>query len=209
MLYPFSRLCRPARSPASDGPAARKKRGFNLIESAIVLGVVGLVIGGIWVAASAVNENWKATKHAQEIVLIANRAMALLKGQSYSLAVWTTPITELLAAGVFPEDMPVISGYPRNPWGGAVSVGLAPGSPVKTFEVATRGLGYGACTKVVFAVAGTFKDGDFLIFVLTQQTPGSIQTGYTCTHNQDIRLWRNFGLTGHSNTSGKERIVNE
>lgn len=29
--------------------------GFNLIETAIVLGVVGFVIGGIWVAASAVN----------------------------------------------------------------------------------------------------------------------------------------------------------
>ena len=157
MLYPSLRLCRPANSPTSGGPALRKKRGFSLIESAIVLGVVGLVIGGIWVAASAVNENWKATKHAQEIVLITNRAMALLKGQSYSLAVWTTPITELLAAGVFPEDMPVIGGYPRNPWGGQVSVGLAPGSPVTRFEVATRGLGYAACTKVVFAVAGSFK----------------------------------------------------
>lgn len=30
------------------------KSGFNLVESAIVLGVIGLVIGGIWVAASAV-----------------------------------------------------------------------------------------------------------------------------------------------------------
>jgi len=34
-------------------------RGFNLVEAAIVLGVVGLVIGGIWVAASTVSENHK------------------------------------------------------------------------------------------------------------------------------------------------------
>lgn len=35
----------------------RSKRGFNLIEAAIVLGVVGLVIGGLWVAAAKVREN--------------------------------------------------------------------------------------------------------------------------------------------------------
>ena len=37
----------------------KTRRGFNLIESAIVLGVVGAVIGGIWVAASAVNDHIK------------------------------------------------------------------------------------------------------------------------------------------------------
>ena len=35
---------------------------FSLIEAAIVLGVVGLVIGGIWVGASVVNENIKVTQ---------------------------------------------------------------------------------------------------------------------------------------------------
>lgn len=44
--------------PAAHRPCSlrrrTKRRGFNLIEAAIVLGVIGLVIGGIWVAASAV-----------------------------------------------------------------------------------------------------------------------------------------------------------
>lgn len=40
------------------------KSGFSLIEAAIVLGVVGLVIGGIWVAAAAVNES-----HKQSVIL--------------------------------------------------------------------------------------------------------------------------------------------
>jgi len=35
----------------------RGSEGFNLVEAAIVLGVVGLVIGGIWVAASGVQRN--------------------------------------------------------------------------------------------------------------------------------------------------------
>jgi len=32
------------------------RRGFNLVEAAIVLGVIGLVIGGIWVAAAQMQE---------------------------------------------------------------------------------------------------------------------------------------------------------
>jgi type II secretory pathway pseudopilin PulG len=39
-----------------------RKRGFSLIEAAIVLGVVGLVIGGIWVAAADVSDNIKANR---------------------------------------------------------------------------------------------------------------------------------------------------
>lgn len=40
------------------------RRAFSLIEASIVLGVVGLIIGGIWVAAAAVNENmkWRQTE---------------------------------------------------------------------------------------------------------------------------------------------------
>jgi type II secretory pathway pseudopilin PulG len=30
----------------------QSQQGFNLIEAAIVLGVIGLVIGGIWVGAA-------------------------------------------------------------------------------------------------------------------------------------------------------------
>lgn len=41
-----------------------QKRAFSLIETAIVLGVMGLVIGGIWVAAASVNDyfKWKQTE---------------------------------------------------------------------------------------------------------------------------------------------------
>lgn len=50
------------------------KRGFNLIEAAIVLGVVGLVIGGIWIAAAAVNDQLKVSKAASGLVYACNRA---------------------------------------------------------------------------------------------------------------------------------------
>jgi len=51
-----------AASAPSDLP---RQSGFNLIEAAIVLGVVGLVIGGIWIAAASVS--MKMNTNAQGI----------------------------------------------------------------------------------------------------------------------------------------------
>ena len=45
-----------------------KKSGFSLIEAAIIMGVIGLVIGGIWVAASSVMLT-RATNEAQQTIL--------------------------------------------------------------------------------------------------------------------------------------------
>ena len=49
-----------------------KRRGFSLIEVAIVLGVVGLVIGGIWIAAAAMMERWKISHTVEQISFLAD-----------------------------------------------------------------------------------------------------------------------------------------
>ena len=90
------------------GTQHRKRRGFNLIESAIVLGFVGLVIGGIWTAASAVMENYKL-KRVTEVVILASRklqenisladANAIPRTLGYAFL-----IDYCIAAKIFPED---------------------------------------------------------------------------------------------------------
>lgn len=52
-----------------------QRRGFNLIEAAIVLAVVGLVIGGIWVAASAVTDHMKWVNTQKGWTYYVNLAM--------------------------------------------------------------------------------------------------------------------------------------
>ena len=57
----------------------RRQRGFNLVEAAIVLGVVGLVIGGIWTAAAAVNRNMKLNDLTQAISIMHNNLSAVYR----------------------------------------------------------------------------------------------------------------------------------
>lgn len=51
-------------SSSSSNAVGQPCKGFSLVEAAIVLGVVGLVIGGIWVAAAKVNDSikWRQTE---------------------------------------------------------------------------------------------------------------------------------------------------
>ncbi len=53
-------------------PLPRRRRGFNLIEAAIVLGVVGLVIGGIWVAAAEVSERMRIQRTIEQLSFMVN-----------------------------------------------------------------------------------------------------------------------------------------
>lgn len=60
----------------------RNRRGFNLIEAAIVLGVVGLIIGGIWVAASAVRGKMEANNSVEFLMRLAMHIQKVLPAWS-------------------------------------------------------------------------------------------------------------------------------
>lgn len=64
------------------------RRGFNLVEAAIVLGVVGLVIGGIWVVAADVRQKQRLSVVATSIGNVVEQTRILFKnmpvGSTYS-----------------------------------------------------------------------------------------------------------------------------
>src|ERR1700761_8121863 len=108
------------------------KRGFTLTEIAIVLGIIGLILGAIWVAASAVYNNLRTSKATTELLQItqAIRAMYATSSTVDPLAdmafpgVSATPALTYLQAGIFPSD--TLNASPStqalDPWGGTISV---------------------------------------------------------------------------------------
>lgn len=56
----------------SEAIAHKTRKGFNLIEAAIVLAVVGAVLGGIWVAASAVSDHFKVSQTAKDVLSVCD-----------------------------------------------------------------------------------------------------------------------------------------
>ncbi len=52
------------------------RRGFNLVEAAIVLGVVGLVIGGIWTGAASVKQNHWISETSKGVLLSVQTIVA-------------------------------------------------------------------------------------------------------------------------------------
>jgi|GEM_PF-907270 len=70
--------------PFSANKHNRKRRGFNLIESAIVLGVIGLVIAGIWTAASVFNVRQKADQYLKDMFRVGQALQSVLTASDVS-----------------------------------------------------------------------------------------------------------------------------
>jgi len=93
------------------------QRAFSLIEAAIVLGVVGLVIGGIWVGAAAVNRRLQENRALADISMAVGRLKALWPAGIGSPSMGTLYDHR----GYFPDDILHDNGggtyVARLPWG--------------------------------------------------------------------------------------------
>lgn len=76
--------------------------GFNLVEAAIVLGIVGLVIGGIWAAYSQVTLNRQTSKLQQDILQINNGLWNLFK--NIPMPAGTSLGAAAASGGILPGD---------------------------------------------------------------------------------------------------------
>lgn len=78
--------------------------GFSLIEAAIVLGVIGLVIGGIWIAAADLTAKQRLNEAAAGTLTTIENARRLFPAYSYPTTTGTTIfIGETMhAAGAYP-----------------------------------------------------------------------------------------------------------
>lgn len=141
-----------------------RKKGFSLLEAAVVLGVVGLVIGGIWVAASEVKTN----QIVSEIVAGTNQYVqgvrSLTKDTSFSWVVSSENSGQFrLDAGLVPASWAVTGTY-YNVAPGGVLVGLGGRDAIDrtlrsiglfyTFDSKQRGL----CRRLLVALSHDYAN---------------------------------------------------
>lgn len=115
----IQRLHPKSRPRLNSEAVAHTKKGFNLIETAIVIGVVGLVIGGIWVAASAVNDHFKVSQTAKDVLSICDSTTRVFNMVSSGAGRNDLMATIAADAGVLPETW-VVNGAVQSPIGGSV-----------------------------------------------------------------------------------------
>lgn len=131
-------------------PAAEKRRAFSLIEAAIVLGVVGLVIGGIWIAASEISTRLKVNAS----ILLVRQTLAELDKhfpRSNMLTSSTYLDSFLISAGAVPADRITNSSYINHPFGGQFRV-LTGLSPVTYVRFYFEGMPARSCTALLMGV---------------------------------------------------------
>jgi len=164
-----------------------KNRGFTLTELAIVLGIIGTILGAIWTAAANVSAHNKAAKEVQEILTIVSNVRAFYgnRGSFPAGTVCLNPV--LVPASIFPADMTVpaiatdgctVNGTSQaDPWGKAVAVGTQTGwegLPESTgaFEImvdwSARDMLPSQCLPVLTALTGSSAASAGLIGVAAQ-----------------------------------------
>lgn len=154
--------------PRSACRAGQPCKGFNLIEAAIVLGVVGLVLGGIWWAVGSIKENITVNRLFSATLVINSKMAKLFKGMTIPSGNVTG---ELIQAGVIPSDFKAADG--ANCWNGGAVGAVSPddkdificifGYPaLATYTIEVVGMSLSQCIKYVSKINPRAPDGSLL-----------------------------------------------
>jgi Tfp pilus assembly protein PilE len=125
--------------------------GFNLIEAAIVLGIVGLIVGGIWAAAAAAYENMRQQSASRNLLAFAQNIRNFYANSNATTVEVNT--TNLIRMGLVPQDMVQGTGSMVSPWNTPVTmtnlaVNNTPGFGIQ-FGDATSTLKQGQCLSLI------------------------------------------------------------
>ncbi|HEU0117110.1 MAG TPA: type II secretion system protein [Alphaproteobacteria bacterium] len=141
------------------------QRGFTLTEIAIVLGIIGLILGAIWVAASAVYNNLRVSKATTELLQTAQAIRALYAtATTTGDAAGTDETQNYCKASVFPSDMvtnpcAAVAPFATDPWGGSV---MATSQTVTNagdaFGIEFSTVPQGACISLLTSNTGAGRD---------------------------------------------------
>lgn len=149
---------------------ARRHAGFSLLELAIVLGIMGVVMGAIWSARNIVLEKERVDSAVVSVREMSENVRSLYRG--FSNITYPTDVTAQICAGIFAKGF-LVQDDPRpqfchnwtvtNPWNGNVRVQFYPVSSLSFphgFGIALTGplgntLPTNICVEMVQRLPGT------------------------------------------------------
>ena len=186
-----------------------KNKGFNLIEAAIVLGVVGLVIGGIWAVASTVHENLKISETSSALIQMVQNARRIYGYNNFPVANGTS--TDVTSSAIFSNVIPstfISSGSAQSYWGAIKllqsrwSGVVCCGKDSAVFEIYLYNLPRSVCLRLIPMITSNFKNREDLTWISISPASESIvylstfpvapnQTGYcgTSASTADVRFF--------------------
>lgn len=140
----------------------RGDRGFTLTEAAIVIGIVGIVLGAVWIGANAVYSAMRVSSTSREIVSILQKTRAIHGTQSS-----VDPALSALSlayAGVIPSDMIVTDASGnivavQDVWGGALTMAAqSVDSTNDAFSISLATVPTSACIDLFVRTTGNSRD---------------------------------------------------
>lgn len=170
----------------AQGRLSRKEnKGFTLTEIAIVLGIIGVILGAIWVAASGVYANQRVNSANTAVMQIAQGVRALY---STSSNLGTTAVTNLtnplITANAVPNSL--VNGsdataYLAGPLPGGYTVIEANGDG-NGFVIAMTGASRSVCISLLTAIGGTGRDPGLYQAIATSYTTAPITSANALSH---------------------------
>ena len=139
----------------------KQKRGFNLIEMAMVMGVVALLFGTVWLGASSVQQNERIQRSITGVLIAAQNLNKQLPSSFVTASYIAIPSSYLINAKIFPDDW-VQNNSLKNPWGLSVAVSGVIRSGQPLFQVHLRVPDIETCLKTSAAITGRFTDNTYL-----------------------------------------------
>ncbi len=168
-------------------PSQSAARGFTLTELAIVLGIIGLILGAIWVAASAVYGNMRVSRATTELLVVAQAVRSAFASSNTTGSGGGVDMTpSMIRAGVFPTNaldtgLPSTATMAVAPWAQSrinVYSATSPGGVAgDSYQIAFGAIPQSACISLVTSNTGAGRDSG-LVAVAGDAGKANTEAGY-------------------------------
>ncbi len=139
--------------------------GFNLIEAAIVLAIIGLVVGGIWAAAAQVRERHREIETTNIIVTAIDKLANLLKD------VPANTYTDEYSLYALAVDSKAIPANGKTPYG-AILVTYEADFGGRDFKLSLSGITPDACINILTRIAAGPSAAQLSRVIVMPTNPG-------------------------------------